>query len=194
MTLKSELADWSEQYQFQFDEGVGANYERPERREQEPKLRGNDPPRESRGERSSPSYAAPRGNGDDEEESRGTEASAIRRQPDFSMQSTTGGSRAKEADKATFRLGPNRPTIGLGNLVLSSRLLRHLRCPIFRLSGCLESRPKARPSKTWLPRTLSPSPESTSISEPLMPNSEVPSRRRHQRHFLTQFRPGSTLP
>ncbi len=55
MTLKSELADWGEQYQFQFDEGAGANSERPESRAQEPQLRGNDPPRESRGERSSPS-------------------------------------------------------------------------------------------------------------------------------------------
>ena len=97
LTLKTELDIWGNQYQFQFDEGAGANSERPERREQEPKLRGNDPPRESRGERSSPSFAAPRGNGDDEEDghsSRGTEASEIRRQPDSSMQSTTGGLRA----------------------------------------------------------------------------------------------------
>ncbi len=92
-SLRSELAEWSEQYQFQFDEGVRANSERPERRAPEPKLRSNEPPRENRGERSSPSFAAPRGTGDDEGDghsSRGTEASAIRRQPNFSMQSTTG--------------------------------------------------------------------------------------------------------
>ena len=62
-SLRSELAEWSEQYQFQF-----AKSERPERRAHEPKLRSNEPPRESRGERSSPGVAAPRGNGDDEED------------------------------------------------------------------------------------------------------------------------------
>ncbi len=51
ISLRSELAEWNEQYKFQCDEAVGANSERPERRAQELKLRSNEPPsRETRGE------------------------------------------------------------------------------------------------------------------------------------------------
>ena len=108
-TLRSQLAEWNEQYQFQHDEGAGANSERPERWAQEPKLRTTEPPREPRGERSSPNFTGPRGAGEDddgEHSSRGMEASAIRRQPDFSMQSTTGGLRAKEAERVDIPSWP----------------------------------------------------------------------------------------
>ena len=191
-SLRSELAEWSEQYQLQFDEGAGANSERPERREQEPKARGSAPPRESRGERSSPSFAAPRGNGDDEEDghsSRGTEASAIRRQPDFSMQSTTGGLRAKEADKVDIPSWPKPSNHRSWKLSVVESVVAASAMPDLSFEWMLG----AQAEGTTL-ETLASSHFESESGINLMLSSEVPFRRRHPRRFLTRSRPGSTLP
>ncbi len=99
-----ELAEWQERYAFQRAASTGANSERPERRAPEPKLRSIGSTRGStRGGRPSPNLG-PEPNdqgdeGDDDRSSGDTEASAIRRAPELSMQSSTGGARAKVAEQ-----------------------------------------------------------------------------------------------
>ncbi len=119
---RQELDEWHEQYTFQFVGGSGANSDREDRREREPKLRfGRD---SGGGETSSSSWSRPRGGqpppetwpeeseeqeaADDEETHsvRESETSSIRRQPSLSMQSSAGGNRAKEAERVDIPAWP----------------------------------------------------------------------------------------